>query len=63
MKRYRKPTEKHRIAAQLILMGYSKYAALRAVGYSHARARLAPKARCLREAIREAFLDQHRGPR
>ena len=57
---YIAPREKHRLAAELILMGYSKYAAMRAVGYSHSKARKALNARCLRIAIREAFLEHER---
>jgi hypothetical protein len=53
-------TEKHRIAAKLMLMGYSEYAALRAVGYSHRVARKYEESNCLRVAIREAFLDKCR---
>jgi hypothetical protein len=55
---YIAPSEKHRVVAKLILMGYTKYAAMRAVGYSHSKARKALNARCLRIAIREAFLEQ-----
>jgi hypothetical protein len=58
--RYREPTEKHRLAARLILMGYSEYAALRAVGYSHRVVRKYAESACLRVAIREAFLEQQR---
>ena len=55
---YREPSLKHRIAAKLILMGYSEYAALRAVGYSHRVARKYEEPECLRVAIRDALFEQ-----
>lgn len=57
---YREPKLKHRIAAELIVMGYSEYAALRAVGYSHRVARKYKEPECLRVAIREALLEHAR---